>query len=233
MSRDQIPQRVTGRVVRQKFSFDAFIQQFNSLDTRQYGGWPISVKITCWVLLFAFVCFLGYFILIRSKIDAIHTAHSQEKVLLSDYRIKESKLRNLQQYQSQFKEIESKFSQLLEQLPKESEIPGLVEDINKAGVSAGLKIKNIALDKEVKQEIFIEQPISMDAVGDYHAFGRFSSAIAALPRIVTLHDFTITANTIDRQKSDIPVISYSLKAKTYRYLSDGDKAASDVAKGNQ
>ncbi|MFX7629037.1 type 4a pilus biogenesis protein PilO, partial [Acinetobacter baumannii] len=81
------------------------------------------------------------------------------------------KLRNLQQYQLQLQEMQANFNQQLEQLPKETEIPSLVEDINLTGVNSGLKFKNIRLEDEVKQEIFIEQPITIEAPGDYHAFG--------------------------------------------------------------
>ncbi|MEG2301139.1 MAG: type 4a pilus biogenesis protein PilO, partial [Acinetobacter sp.] len=100
-----------------------------------------------------------------------------------------------------------------------TEIPSLVEDINLTGVNSGLKFKNIKLEDEVKQEFFIEQPISMEATGDYHAFGAFVTGIAALPRIVTLHDFVVDVTRADSSKaSDIPVVNYSIKAKTYRYI---------------
>ena len=116
--------------------------------------------------------------------DSIATAQAQEANLLNEYREKDSKLRNLQLYQKQLVKMQADFNQQLQQLPKESEIPGLVEDINVTGVTAGLKFKNISLDPEVKQEFFMEQPISIQATGDYHVFGQFASAIAALPRIV-------------------------------------------------
>ena len=125
--------------------------------------------------------------------------------------------------------MEMNFNQQLEQLPKETEIPSLVEDINVTGVSSGLKFKNIRLEPEVKQEFFIEQPISIDATGDYHSFGSFVSSIAALPRIVTLHDFTITGTPSQDKKSDVPIVSYTIKAKTYRYVgAEGESATTDV-----
>lgn len=167
---------------------------------------------------------MGYFLAIKPKLDAISTAQAQEQNLLNEFREKDSKLRNLQQYQVQLQEMESNFNQQLAQLPKETEIPSLVEDINMTGVNSGLKFKNIRLENEVKQEFFIEQPISIDATGDYHAFGAFVSAIAALPRIVTLHDFVIEGKQV-KEKADIPEISYSVKAKTYRYIGADDQAS--------
>ncbi|ENU79503.1 MULTISPECIES: type IV pilus inner membrane component PilO [unclassified Acinetobacter] len=220
MSQEQLDES-TGNAVKpakNKMTLDRFVKQFNSLDASNYGGWPVSVKITCWIFIFLIVCIVGYFVLISSKIDAITTAQAQEANLLNEYREKDSKLRNLQLYQKQLVKMQADFNQQLQQLPKESEIPGLVEDINVTGVTAGLKFKNISLEPEVKQQFFMEQPISIQATGDYHLFGQFASAIAALPRIVTLHDFSIVAGQDDNKKSDIPVVNYTLHAKTYRYL---------------
>lgn len=208
---------------KKKMTLEQFFQQFNTLDMNNYGGWPLSVKITCWIFVFLVVLALGYFVVIRGQLDDIANAQAQEQSLLNEFREKDSKLRNLQQYQAQLQEMEANFNQQLEQLPKETEIPSLVEDINLTGVNSGLKFKNIRLENEVKQEFFIEQPINIEATGDYHAFGAFVSGIAALPRIVTLHDFVVEAKQDTEKKSDIPVINYSIKAKTYRYIGSDEQ----------
>ncbi|XBD39300.1 type 4a pilus biogenesis protein PilO [Acinetobacter sp. ANC 7454] len=205
-----------------KMTVEKFFQQFNTLDPNNYGSWPIAVKITCWIFIVFVVMMLAYFGLIRGQIEAIAQANAQEQNLLNEFRDKDSKLRNLQQYQQQLQEMEARFNQQLEQLPKETEIPGLVEDINLSGVNAGLKFKNIRLEPEVKQEFFIEQPISIEATGDYHSFGSFVSGIAGLSRIVTLHDFEITGTANKEKKTDIPVIDYVVKAKTYRYVGNAN-----------
>ena len=206
-----------------KMTFEKFVQQFNTLDPNNMGGWPLSVKITCWIFIFALVCALGYFLVIKPKLDSIDQAKAQQQSLLEEFKTKDSKLRNLKQNQAQLQQMEANFNQQLQQLPKETEIPSLVEDINLTGVNSGLKFKNIRLENEVTQEFFIEQPISIEANGDYHAFGNFVSGIAALPRIVTLHDFTVIAEQKQGKKTDIPEISYSLKAKTYRYVAGNDQ----------
>ena len=228
MSRDEFEELTSENhaVTKKKMTVDKFFQQFNTLDPNNYGSWPFSVKLTCWIFIILVIGALGYFVVIKPKLDAISNAHAQEQNLLNEFREKDSKLRNLQQYQAQLQEMEANFNQQLEQLPKETEIPGLVEDINVSGVNSGLKFKNIRLEPEIRQEFFIEQPISIEATGDYHSFGSFVSGIAALPRIVTLHDFDISASSNNEKKTDIPQISYSVKAKTYRYV--GATAATDV-----
>ena len=229
---DELSQDVVA-VPRKKMTVEKFFQQFNTLDPNNYGSWPLSVKITCWIFIVILVFILGYFGFIRGKIEVISQASAQEQNLLNEFREKESKLRNLQQYQIQLQEMEARFNQQLEQLPKETEIPGLVEDINLSGVNSGLKFKNIRLEPEIKQEFFIEQPIAIEATGDYHAFGSFVSSIAGLSRIVTLHDFTITGTENKEKKSEIPVIDYVVKAKTYRYVGNADASSTPATTDTQ
>lgn len=219
---DQESQVVTAP--KKKMTVEQFFQQFQTLDNKNYGGWPISVKITTWLLIMAVIGALGYLLLIRPLIETIATENNREQTLLTDFREKDSKLRNLRQYQAQLQEMQANFEQQLEQLPKETEIPGLVEDINITGVSSGLRFNNIVLEDEIKQEFFIEQPISIEATGDYHSFGSFVSGIAALPRIVTLHDFEIQVQEAkDDKRSEIPQIIYNVKAKTYRYIGQNEE----------
>ncbi|MPW42668.1 hypothetical protein A6M14_13295, partial [Acinetobacter sp. Ac_877] len=164
---------------KKKFNLDKFLQQWNTLDANNFGSWPLSVKVTVWIFILIGMIFLGYMLLLKPKMDEISDANAQEQNLLNEFKAKDSTLRNLQAYQRQLQEMEANFNQQLEQLPKETEIPGLVEDMNVTGVNSGLKFRNIRLEPEVQQEFFIEQPISIEAVGDYHSFGAFVSSIAA------------------------------------------------------
>ena len=153
MSRDEFEQLNQDTVVvpKKKMTLEKFMQQFNTLDPNNYGSWPLSVKITCWIFIIILVAILGYFLAIKNKIESISNANAQEQNLLNEFREKDSKLRNLKQYEMQLQDMEARFNQQLEQLPKETEIPGLVEDINLTGVNSGLKFKIIRLEPEVKQ----------------------------------------------------------------------------------
>ncbi len=199
-----------------KFSFEDFNESFKSLDPQNMGSWPLPVKFTIYVFVFVFVIALAYMLLIRPVRDEIAAAENQKQSLLTEYREKDSKLRNLQQYQGQVEQMESTFGQLLLQLPKETEIPGLVEDINYTGVGSGLQFDNINVESEVKKDFFVELPISIKGRGDFHSFGAFVSALAALPRIVTIDDFEI-APLPGKSKSEIPVLGLTIHSKTYRY----------------
>ena len=211
------------------FNFQEFINSFNSLDPQNMGSWPTAVKITVYIFVLLATLALAYFVVVRPLLNDIDNARAQEQSLLTEYQEKDSKLRNLRLYQVQVEQMEQTFGQLLLQLPKETEIPGLVEDINVTGVSSGLQFDTIKVEPEIKQEFFIELPISMVAKGDYHAFGAFVSGLAALPRIVTLHDFVIEALPPDESKSEIPALRMTVQAKTYRYNDQPADATTAVA----
>ncbi len=218
-------------VARQKkpFNVQDFVNSFNSLDPANMGNWPTAVKVTLLVFILFVTLALAYFALIRGVMDEIEAARAQEETLINDYQQKDSKLRNLKLYEIQVNEMEATFGQLLQQLPKQHEISSLIEEINYTGVGSGVQFADIKVEPEVKQEFFIELPITIVGKGDYHAFGNFISGLAALPRIVTTHDFEVNAVNNDKG-GEVPMLQLTLHAKTYRYNDEPEEKDKDKAK---
>ncbi|MFB2538282.1 type 4a pilus biogenesis protein PilO [Acinetobacter sp. c3-l95] len=208
------------------FDFNRYMQQLQQMDPNNIGAWPTAVKVTMYILILLIIATVAYFALIKGLQEEIANAEAENQNLLTEFKDKDSKLRNLTLYEEQIKLMEAQFNEQLQQLPKETEIPGLVQDINTAGVASDLEFKNISLLSEVQQEIFIEQPIDITVIGGYHSMGGFVTAIAALPRIVTLHDFTIKTVEQDPKKFSTKLIM-NINAKTYRYM---DKKPDAVSK---
>ena len=162
----------TVAIKKKKMTVEQFFQQFNTLDMNNYGSWPLSVKITCWIFIFLAVLALGYFVVIRSQLEAIANAQAKEQSLLNEFKEKDSKLRNLQQYQTQLQEMEANFNQQLEQLPKETEIPSLVEDINLTGVNSGLKFKIFVWKMKLSKSFSLSSPLVLKLRGIIMHLGR-------------------------------------------------------------
>lgn len=213
------------------FDVGRYFQQLQQVDPNNIGAWPTAVKVTMYILILALIAAVTYFTLIKGLQEQIANAEGQQENLLNEFKEKDSKLRNLESYQAQIQLMEAQFNEQLSQLPKETEIPGLVQDINTAGVASDLEFQNIKLLPEVKQEIFIEQPIDISVIGGYHSMGGFVTSIAALPRIVTLHDFVIKPISTDPKKPSTK-LKMDIKAKTYRYMDQVPEAApaADAAK---
>ena len=182
------------------------------LNAENIGSWPLAVKVIAWVLAFVLVMVLGYFYNISDLRQQLAQVEQKETELKKEFEDKAFKAANLDALRTQMKEMEESFGALISQLPSDTEVPGLLEDITNKGVESGLDIKSIKLQPEVAKEFYIELPINIEVTGTYHDFGTFVSGIAGLPRIVTLHDFKMTSDP-----KTPGVLSMSISAKTYRY----------------
>lgn len=186
------------------------------LDLDSVGSWPIAVKVIVWVVLVIAVLIGGYYYHIEGLQLELASAQAKEETLKKDFEGKAFQAANLEAYRQQMVEMEESFGALVSQLPSDTEVPGLLEDITNKGLLNGLDIASIELQKERAREFYVELPIAIKASGSYHDLGAFISGMAGLPRIVTLHDFQITAEQKNPNRLDMRII-----AKTYRYK-DGD-----------
>ena len=160
----------------------------------------------------AFLLVGGYYYQIDGLREKLNSERNSEADLRRDFERKSFEAANLEAYKRQMLEMEESFGALVSQLPSDTEVPGLLEDITNKGEQNGLAISKIDLLPEVPQAFYIELPISIVAVGSYHDLGAFISGMAGLPRIVTLHDFNIRASGTNTSQLQMNIV-----AKTYRY----------------
>ena len=185
---------------------------FNDLDFENVGVWPTPVKVIVWTLLLIATLAGGYYYHIQELQNELVKAQQQEATLKKDFEKKAFQAANLDAYRQQMEEMEESFGALVSQLPSDTEVPGLLEDITNKGLLNGLDIGSIDLRREQAREFYIELPISITATGSYHDLGAFISGMAGLPRIVTLHDFKIEAKRANSNNLNMNIV-----AKTYRY----------------
>jgi len=195
---------------------DFDIDKLNDLDN--IGSWPLAVKIIIWLLIFISALTFGYFLHVTELQKQLDRVVIQESTLRSDYEEKFLQAVHLNSYRLQQKEMEETFEAILRQLPSDTEIPGLIEDITQVGLENGLEFSSIDLQSETIHEFYIEKPIKIAVSGGYHNLGSFVSDVADLSRIVTLHDFTIRPKGRNAG-GDSPGghLSMVILAKTYRY----------------
>jgi type IV pilus assembly protein PilO len=186
---------------------------FADLDIQQIGIWPKPVKMILLVSVVIVVLLSGYFFKVKDLRQQHLTEFRKETTLLQQYETKSFQAANLDAYRQQMIELDKTFGALLKQLPKDTEVPGLLEDITEVAYGSGLSMKSISLQPEKVSEFYIELPIKIDVTGDYHDFGSFVSGVAALPRIVTLHDYSI-------KNIDGGLLNMVVEAKTYRYKAE-------------
>lgn len=189
----------------------------NNLDVNNMGSWPAPAKAMVLVVVFAAVLGGGYKFLITDKLAVLETREQEEQTLRMEFSAKQARAANLDAYRTQLEEMRRSFGAMLRQLPSETEIDTLLTDISQAGLAAGLQQELFSPKDEVAREFYAEVPIAIRLSGDYHQFGEFASSVAALPRIVTLHDINITT----AKPENTGALTMNVTAKTYRYLEDG------------
>jgi type IV pilus assembly protein PilO len=192
---------------------------FAELNLNNIGSWPAAVRmLTCLIVLIA-VLVLGYFMHLTDLQEVLDRNQKEEVALKEQFTAKVRQAANLEEYKEQMKLMEASFEALLRQLPSDTEVPGLLEDITSAGLNSGLEFEEIKLLPEITQPFYIELPIQVKVFGSYHDVATFVSAVASMPRIVTLHDFTIKPVVAGNSSR----LAMNVLVKTYRYNDKGAK----------
>ncbi len=199
------------------------INQFKDLDIDNVGDWPGVVKGFFTIAVFATVIGLTYYFDTQDQITRLDKEHAKEQDLKSEFETKQRKAVNLNAYREQMTEMCESFKHMLRQLPTSTEIPGLIDDISQSEAYSGLEFEETKYLKEKKAEFYTEKPVSIRVKGNYHQLGKFVSRVSSLPRIVTMHDYSIKP-TKSKTGDDIQ-LTLAITAKTYRYDSSADKTA--------
>ena len=193
------------------------IEELQSLDINEPGRWPLPFRIAGVVLVFIAVSAFGiYMYVIKTDIPALETAQEEELNLRTTFEERQPRAANFNAYRDQLAQIEERFGTMLMQLPGRTEVDNLLVDISQTGLGAGLEEELFRPMGEIRRDFYAELPIQIRLRGSYHELGDFVSGIAALPRIVTLHDIQIA--TDDSDIFDELVLNVT--AKTYRYLEE-------------
>jgi type IV pilus assembly protein PilO len=184
----------------------------NDLDLNNAGIWPGPVKAIVALIVFGLILGGGYWFFIKDQYVALERVQKEEQELRERYENKAYQVANLEVFKSQMVEMEETFGALIRQLPSETEVPGLLEDITNTALGNGLDLQQIQLQGEVQRDFYAELPINIRVVGSYHELASFVSSVAGLPRIVTLHDLKITP-----VGNDGDLLNMQVLARTYRY----------------
>ena len=184
----------------------------NDLDINNAGIWPGPIKAIVALIVFGLILGGGYWFFIKDQYVELESVQQEEQELRERYENKAYRVANLEVFKAQMVEMEETFGALVRQLPSETEVPGLLEDITNTALGSGLDLQEVKLQGERKQDFYSELPINIRVVGSYHELASFVSSVAGLPRIVTLHDLKISP-----VGGDVEQLNMQVLARTYRY----------------
>jgi len=197
--------------------------QFQGLDPKEPGQWPILPKVVVWVLATVLVIGLGWMVLLSDEADRLQRERDKEPKLKAEYSQKLAQAVNLDELRKQKEQVQEYVTQLEKQLPGKAEMDALLSDINQAGIGRGLQIDLFRPGQVAVKDYYAELPIAIKVSGRYHDIGAFAGDIANLSRIVTLHDLSITPPGKDKDASSGNLVMEAT-ARTYRYLDPAEVA---------
>ena len=192
----------------------------NELDVTNLARWPAAAKAVVILFLMGGVIFLGYWFHVKDQLADLAKLEEKETGLKVIFETKAKQAVNLEAYEKQLEEMRESFGAMLRQLPNETEVADLLVDVSQTGLASGLEFVLFQPRTEVPREFYAELPIGIKVIGDYHEFGAFVSGVAALPRIVTVHNVSIARPGKGKGKT----LSMSMTAKTYRYIDEEEAA---------
>ena len=193
------------------------VEELKSLDVNDVGRWPLAFRMAVIAIVFVVVLGMGiYLLVIQDKAPQLQRVQEEEQTLRVSFENKQKKAANYDAYKAQLTQMEQSFGTMLRQLPGKTEIPSLIVDISQTGLAAGLQEKLFQPQAEIPKDFYAEKPITISLSGGYHEIAKFVSGVAALPRIVTLHDINITPDSQDTYDR----LTIQVTAKTYRYLEE-------------
>lgn len=194
----------------------AQVREFDYEDPNKLGVWPLPTKILVCLFIVAAVLAATYYFKVKSINETLVRAQAEERTLRQTFETRSAQAANLAAYRAQMEEMQRSFESLLARLPSDNEVPGLLDDIDARSVESGLSDLSLELQDQRDAEYYVELPINISVKGGYHDFGGFVSGVAGMPRIVTLHDFSI------KQSEEGGDLLMEIGAKTYHYQGGGD-----------
>ena len=197
--------------------------QFEGLQGRHPGLWPLAPRLLCAAGVMAVVMGLGYYFYWSGQFEEQDALAAQELKLRDDYKTKMAQAINLDALEAQQQQVNRYVERLEKQLPSKAEMAALLSDINQAGVGRGLQFELFKPGQVVVKDYYAELPIDIKVVGTYHDIGEFAADMAKMPRIVTLNNLALTAGKDG-------ALSLEAIAKTFRYLDQDELDAQAKAR---
>ena len=197
--------------------------ELNNIDLNNLGNASNPIKYGFLSIIFILIIAAGLYFDTQQQLEDLKVVEKKEMELKSEFTVKADQAAKLDLYKDQLAEMKASFQAILRQLPEKTDVESLLVDVSQTGLANGLEIKKFKPSSEEKKGFYAELPISLEVSGTYHNLASFSSGVAALPRIVTMHDLKLERR--ERKEGD-PIedkLNMTAVAKTYRYLREDEQ----------
>lgn len=199
-------------------------EELNNIDLNNLGNASNPIKFGFLAIIFVLLIAAGLYFDTQSQLNQLTTVEKKEIELKSEFGVKANQAAKLNLYKDQLAEMKASFQAILRQLPEGTDVESLLVDVSQTGLANGLEIKKFKPSQEQKKGFYAELPIALEVTGNFHDLASFISGVAALPRIVTMHDLKLELKKQENDKSGRSgKLQMTATAKTYRYLKEDEQ----------
>jgi type IV pilus assembly protein PilO len=186
---------------------------------------------TTYALLAAVLAGLLYFIYFKPRLAELSVLRAERIGLENELGPLRSKKRQLDKIESELTRLAASLAELETIIPRKKEQSEIVRNIQQMALDTGIgTVLRIAPDRELNKEYYLEWPIPIEVIGNYHTLGAFFDRILHFPRIFNIDDFSIT--TLPNQSSET-TISARFTARTYFFLEESRIKKPEAAKSKK
>jgi type IV pilus assembly protein PilO len=199
------------------------MDELNNLDLNNLGNASNPIKYGFLTIVFIIIIAAGLYFDTQKQLDQLKKVEASESKLKAEFTKKADQAAKLDLYKDQLAEMQASFQAILRQLPEKTDVESLLVDVSQTGLANGLEIKKFKPSAEEKKGFYAELPISLEVSGEYHDLASFISGVAALPRIVTMHDIKLKRTVTKEGEPGTDKLQMTAIAKTYRYLKEDEQ----------
>lgn len=197
--------------------------ELSNIDFNNLGNASNPIKYGFLAIVFISIIGAGIYFDTTKQLESLEKVEQKETTLKSEFTVKADQAAKLDLYKEQLAEMQASFQAILRQLPEKTDVESLLVDVSQTALANGLEIKKFKPSAEEKKGFYAELPISLEVSGTYHDLASFISGVAALPRIVTMHDLKLEQKKGTKDKPASGKLKMTATAKTYRYLREDEQ----------
>lgn len=186
-----------------KLSLDSLaplIEKIEKLSTVQ----RILIYVGTFLVLIGSVVYFLY----MPKWDIKSELQTEYEELANKLVIAKKNAAQLPKLRAQMKEEEAKFQEASKALPENNEIPSLLTSISQSGSESGLEFHLFQPGPEVNKQFYSEIPVAVLVEGGYHNTAEFFDRVAALSRIVTIKNISMSPTKENKLKTNCSAVTY-------------------------
>lgn len=166
-------------------------------------------------ILGAFLFLVFYIGFMKPKGQELKNIRAEREKLEREVIDLKKKKRQMDLIEKQLKELNAELAELETIIPKRRELSEIVKRFQKLASDSRLNITSFNPQGEINREFFLEWPLPLEVVGNYHNLASFFDQLSRFSRLFNVTDFSIRSL---RDQNEVSTVSASLTARTYIFI---------------